>query len=256
MDSCKMALTEVWKYLRCVFMPGQKSICPDIHVLTERLGYTFKDRDVLYQAIKHRSYLTYSGEKRLESNERLELLGDAVLGLVVTDFLFLRYKNAEEGKLTNLKSLLVNRKILSEISRDFDLGKFILLNDSEEKSGGRNRESILADALEALIGAIYLDGGLDSAKVFIYKHITSRLGQLMEQERLKNFKSMLQEHCQGSNLTGPVYKVERESGPDHEKVFTVSVFVSGQKIGTGSANSKKKAEQIAAHETLAILKVI
>ncbi|MBN2000595.1 ribonuclease III [candidate division KSB1 bacterium] len=224
--------------------------------LYEQFGYHFKNEMFLRQALKHRSYLTCTGEPRIQSNERLELLGDSVLGMVVTEYLFHKYENAEEGKLTNFKSLLVNRKILSEIARDFALGDYIYLNEAEERAGGRDRESILSDAMEAIIGAIYLDGGLSAAQNFIHENISVRLSDVLEDGHLKNYKSLLQEYCQSENLSGPIYKLEDESGPDHEKLFTICVIINSQKIGIGKGFSKKKAEQKAAKETLLMLNVI
>lgn len=224
--------------------------------LSERLKYKFTDTNILYQALKHRSYLTRTGEKRIESNERLELLGDAVLGLVVTEYLYNKYPGEEEGILTNFKSLLVNRKLLSHVAKDFGLGKFILLNEAEERSGGRKRVSILSDAVEAIIGAIYIDGGLVNAKLFIHNNITNRLDDILKKGQLKNYKSILQEYCQSYNIKCPKYKIEEENGPDHKKIFTVAAFVDGKKMGVGQGHSKKDAEQKAAKESLIQLNVI
>jgi ribonuclease-3 len=229
---------------------------PNIRKLSAYLKYTFNDEQLLLQALKHRSYLAYTGEERIKSNERLELLGDAVLGLVVTEHLFKRFPNEEEGRLTNLKSLLVNRRNLSHIAQEFGLGEFLLLNDSEERSGGRMRESILADAVEAIIGAIYLDGGLEAAAKFIHENASIRLDSLLEEEYSRNFKSLLLEHCQSINLDGPFYNVEEESGPDHNKIFTVAAVVDGKKLGLGQGLSKKLAEQRAAHQALINLNAI
>ncbi len=224
--------------------------------LSERLKYTFTDTNILYQALKHRSFLTCTGEKRIESNERLELLGDAVLGLVVTEYLYNKYPGEEEGILTNFKSLLVNRKVLSHVAKDFGLGKFILLNEAEERSGGRKRVSILSDAVESIIGAIYIDGGLVNAKMFIHNNITTMLDDILKKGQLKNYKSILQEYCQSYNFKCPKYKIEEENGPDHQKIFTVAAIVDGKKMGVGQGHSKKDAEQKAAKESLLQLNVI
>lgn len=229
---------------------------PDLVKLCDQLEYKFKNEDLLLKALKHRSYLTINNESRIESNERLELLGDSVLGLVVTEILYDNYPNEEEGVLTNYRSLLVNRKMLSKIGKEFGLGEFVLLNEAEERSGGRFRESILSDLMEAIIGAIYLDGGLDSAANFIRDNITIRLGEIVSNGVIKNYKSLLQEHCQSLGIRGPFYFVELESGPDHLKTFSVSVKVANDKIGSGEGQSKKSAEQMAAKEALIYLKVI
>jgi ribonuclease-3 len=218
--------------------------------LSEKLGHSFTDEHILRQALKHRSYLTCTGESRIESNERLELLGDAVLGLVVTDFLYNTFPDEEEGTLTNFKSLLVNRRHLAKVAKRFGLGKFLLMNDAEDRAGGRKRESILSDAMEAIIGAIYFDGGLAAARKFIKNNITSHLEDLLAEGQILNYKSILLEHCQSANFDGPRYCVEKEDGPDHEKIFSVSAIVNNKKIGFGEGLSKKIAEQNAAKQAL------
>ncbi len=218
--------------------------------LSKRLCYAFSDDQILLKALKHRSYLTVSGESRIQSNERLELLGDAVLGLIVTEFLYQAYPNKEEGDLTTLKSVLVSRKSLSKIGRELGLGQYMLLSVAESKSGGRKRASILADAIEALIGAIYLDGGLAEAEQFVQKNIISRLDELQADGVMKNYKSILLEYCQSVSWDGPVYVVDDETGPDHDKTFTVAAIVNGEKKGYGVGHTKKLAEQQAAKQVL------
>ncbi|MBN2355655.1 ribonuclease III [candidate division KSB1 bacterium] len=217
------------------------------------IKYRFNDEVLLVQALKHRSYLVITGEERLESNERLELLGDAVLGMVITEYVYRTYPDREEGVLTNYKSLLVNRSNLSRVAREVKLGDFLFLNESEERAGGRERDSILSDAFEALIGAIYLDGGLEPVRKLIQKHIATNLKMLLGETQLKNYKSMLLEFCQKENIQGPVYIVEDEIGPDHCKTFTVGVLIDGYKRGVGVGQSKKLAEQKAAEEALTYL---
>ena len=224
--------------------------------LDKKLNYTFNDDQILLQALKHRSYLASSGEARSASNERLELLGDAVLGLVVTEYLYRKYPLETEGILTNYKSLLVSGRLLVEVAKELELGQFLLLNDSEARSGGRKRTSILADVVEAVIGAIYLDGGIEQAEKFIHENISVRLDDVLKDGRLRNNKSLLQEHCQGLGLNGPYYNVDDEFGPDHKKIFTVSVLVDGRVSGVGKGTSKKKAEQNAASEALKRLNLI
>jgi ribonuclease-3 len=228
----------------------------DLDAFYQKIEYSFKDATILLQALKHRSYLTKTGEERFESNERLELLGDAVLGLVVTEYLYKKYPRETEGILTNYKSLLVSGRLLAIIANETGLGQYILLNESEARAGGRKRSSILADAVEAIIGAIYLDGGLDEARKFIHQNITFRLQELLQDEHLRNNKSLLQEYCQSLNLNGPYYRVDEESGPDHLKVFTVSAVIDGRAVGIGQGTSKKKAEQSAANKALRELDLI
>ena len=228
----------------------------DIQELYKKINYTFKDQSILLQALKHRSYLTKTGEGRSASNERLELLGDAVLGLIVTEFLYKTYPHDTEGILTNYKSLLVSGRLLAVVAKEIELGKYLLLNESEARSGGRKRSSILADAVESVIGAIYLDGGIEEAGTFIHEHITYRLDNLLKDDHLRNNKSLLQEYCQSLNLDGPFYRIDEESGPDHLKVFTVSAIIDGRSMGIGSGTSKKKAEQSAANQALRALELI
>ncbi|MBN1481108.1 ribonuclease III [candidate division KSB1 bacterium] len=234
--------------------PVDKTV--QIDDLYSRLHYTFKNPPILLQALKHRSYLIRTGEGRSASNERLELLGDAVLGLVVTEFLYKIYPNETEGILTNYKSLLVSGRLLARVAKEIGLGQHLLMNESEARSGGRKRSSILADAVEAVIGAIYLDGGLDQARLFIHRNITNRLNELLQDDHLRNNKSLLQEYCQSLNLNGPYYRVDEESGPDHLKVFTVSAVINGRAVGIGTGTSKKKAEQSAANQALRELALI
>jgi len=242
----------LWNRLRIARTqpPSQRSL----HRLMERLEYYFHNDQLLVQALKHRSYLVLSGEDRLQSNERLELLGDAVLGLVITEHLYHRLPEAEEGTLTNHKSSLVNRTHLSRAARHFGLGDFLYLNDSEERAGGRQRESILADAVEAVIGAVYLDGGMEPARRLILRTIAPELPGLKSETSLRNHKSLLLECCQREGHSGPVYLVEGEKGPDHQKIFSVAVLVNGAKCGWGEGPSKKIAEQKAAEEALSRIK--
>ncbi len=222
-----------------------------LHHLMHRIDYTFRNETLLIQALKHRSYLVLTGEDRLQSNERLEFLGDAILGMVITEHLYHSYPKSDEGTLTNFKSLLVNRSNLSQVARELQLGDCLFLNESEERSGGRERESILADAFEALIGAMYLDGGLDPVRHLIQKRVAGNLKKVLGATQSKNYKSMLLEFCQKENMDGPIYVVEDEIGPDHCKTFTVAVLIDGRKQGIGWGPSKKLAEQKAAEEALA-----
>jgi ribonuclease-3 len=221
-----------------------------------QLGYVFNSPDLLIQALKHRSFLAFSNEDRLFSNERLELLGDAVLGLVVTEHLYQKYPEQEEGDLTAIKSLVVSREILAKTSRQINLGEYILMNDAEEKSGGRERTSILADTMEAIIGALYLDGGLPAARHFIANVLLLNIKKITTEEKHKNFKSLLLEYSQSKSLGLPFYVVRDEEGPDHNKLFTVEVRIQNEILGLGKGSSKKTAEQEAAQMALKKLQVI
>jgi ribonuclease III len=246
-------------FVKRIIVKEKQTVLSDQNIkqLEDKIEYVFNDKQIITQALKHRSYLAITNENRLHSNERLELLGDAVLGLVVTEHLFKRFPDKEEGGLTAIKSLIVSRKILARVANNsLFLGRFLLLNDAEEKSGGRKRPSIVADALESLIGAIYLDGGLRQAIDFINRYILNDLTTILSEERNRNFKSMLLEYSQSKSYGLPAYHVMREEGPDHNKVFTIQVKVNDQVLGKGSGNSKKYAEQMAAKNALRKLALI
>lgn len=221
-----------------------------INALESLIKYSFKDKDLLIRALSHSSYANEQGEGHLNSNERLEFLGDAVLELVVSDRLFYLYPNMKEGELTKLRAVLVCEPSLAAFSERIDLSSFMLLGHGEEKTGGRNRKSLISDCMEALIGAIYLDAGLDTARTFIEENI------LFDIEHVSYFsdnKTALQEKLQ-ARAKVPVYTLISESGPSHDKVFTMEVSLDGQVLGTGSAGSKKAAEQEAAGAALKYLK--
>jgi ribonuclease III len=239
-----------------LFRKNTRSFPPNTDELCHRLDYHFADANLLIHALTHRSYLVVSGEDRLHSNERLELLGDSVLGLLVTEYLYKKFSDEEEGVLTNYKSMLVNRASLARVARKFSLGDYMLMNEAEEKAGGRSRVSILSDAFEALLGAIYLDGGLEISRRIVNEHIADGLEDLLAEGSMQNYKSSLLEYCQRENLNGPNYVVENEHGPDHNKMFTVAVFINGEKWGLGAGRSKKLAEQMAAKEALLRIHVV
>ncbi len=240
------------------FRPEKKIFISEslIQELEQKFNYTFINKLLIIQALKHRSYLSINGEDRLSSNERLEFLGDSVLGLVVTEHLFKNFPGKEEGDLTSIKSLVVSRKVLAKIANNLQLGKYILMNEAEERAGGRKRPSIVADAIEAITGAIYLDGGLDSAVAFVNSTILSRLDSILNEEQNQNFKSILLEYSQSKCYGLPYYSVKHEEGPDHNKIFTIEVNINDQILGVGVGNSKKKAEQVAAKNALKKLSII
>jgi len=217
--------------------------------LFRTISYRFRNMVLIRQALTHRSF--FSGETEGgETNERLEFLGDAVLGLVVTDELYHRFPHKNEGELTKIKAYLVSREMLAKGAKEIDLGKYILLGHGEEISGGRHRKSILSNAYEALLGAIYLDGGLQKIRSFICKHILKDVDNLISGRFDHNYKSQLLEYIQGKGGESPEYIVVEEKGPDHEKEFTVEVRVNGKVLGKGKGYNKKSAEQQAAHEAM------
>jgi ribonuclease-3 len=227
----------------------------DIESVYKTLNYKFSQVKLIEQALKHRSILPALSQKRVDSNERLELLGDAVLGLAVTEFLYKKYPEKEEGELTSMKSLLVSRKILARVATRLEIGNLLLLSEAETKSGGRARSSIIADALEAIIGALYLDGGLLTAKKFVVQNVLCEYEAILNEEIYKNFKSILLEYSQSKNLGAPFYIIRSEEGPDHNKLFTVEVRIQNKTVGVGVGNSKKRAEQKAAQDALKMLEI-
>lgn len=223
---------------------------PDVEGVQKIIDYSFHDSRLLIQALTHRSYLTAPNETHLQSNERLEFLGDAVLDLIITDQLYHSYPQDSEGVLSKKKSVLVSRHLLAEITDSLGLGDFLLVNKGEEKTGGRKRQSNLANLFEAILGAIYLDGGMDEAVRFVNRFLYNQREELLSQSIYFNYKSELLEYAQGKGWGIPVYSVIDEKGPDHEKFFTVRVTVNDKEQGTGTGSNKKNAEQLAAKDAL------
>lgn len=217
--------------------------------LEAKLEYRFHDRALLLTALSHSSYANENKGAGFMSNERLEFLGDSVLGQVVASHLYLSYPKMPEGQMTRLRAELVCETSLYEVAKLLNLGKFIKLGRGEEHTGGRARESILADAVEAIIAAMYLDGGLEVAKAFIDKCILSKL-PAMETRPISDYKTALQEYVQ--RKTGQIlsYELLAEEGPDHNKSFTMQVSLNGKPIGVGNGHTKKEAEQNAARNGL------
>ena len=216
------------------------------YALEKLLGYHFKDASLLVKALKHRSYVyAEEGRDRIESNERLEFLGDAVLELLITDYLFRRFADKGEGELTQMKSQLVNRKTLAHQAARLGLGSFVLLSEDEHEASGGQRPSILCDTLESLIGAIYLDGGLEAARSCVRRVVLAD-----DFQPDSNFKGKLLEYSQSMGNGNPRYSVQAEHGLDHDKIFSVEVRIAGQRMGRGQARSKKEAQQMAAKDAL------
>lgn len=218
--------------------------------LEAKLGYVFTDRKLLSTALLHRSHVHVTGQDRERSNERLEFLGDAVLGLVVNEELYHRFPDRSEGDLTKMKSLLVCGARLSEVATELDLGVHIRMSRSEAATGGRHRSSILADTTEAVIGAVYLDGGLDRARDVIRRVALEGSDRVLARRSLRNYKSRLQEMIQAEHKIPPRYKVLEVEGPDHDRKFRVAVTFAGQELGSGEGRNKKSAEQNAARAAL------
>lgn len=209
----------------------------------------FKNQKLFLQAFTHRSYLNETKEK-IESNERLEFLGDSIVSFVVSEYLFGKYPQFNEGLLTNLRSLLVNTKSLANLAKELNFGKLLRLSKGEEESMGRQNQSLLADCFEAYIGALFLDQGIDAVKLFLSKTLLYRADEFVKKNALKDPKSLLQEQVQAQKLISPVYKVLDEKGPAHAKLFTIGVYVGDDIWGKGVGKSKQEAEEHAAQKAL------
>lgn len=222
----------------------------DLRPLEEILGATFNDKLLLLTAITHRSYLNENRDAKQPHNERLEFLGDAVLELVVTDFLFNRFTDKPEGELTAIRAALVNTNSLSGISGELGIGQFLLMSKGETKDEGRARQYILANVFEACIGAIYLDQGYDAAKNFISRHLLPRTDEIVAKRLWQDAKSRFQELAQENVSITPTYTTIEQTGPDHDRIFTVGVFLKDEKIAEGAGRSKQEAEQSAAEAAI------
>lgn len=217
--------------------------------LEAKIGYKFNDRDLLQRVFLHRSALNEHRGQDLENNERIEFLGDAVLELVSTEFLYKNYKNPE-GELTNWRSALVRGQHLAVKAESLEFGELMYLSRGEQKSGGKAKQLILANAFEALIGAIYLDGGYDDASKFVHRYIIADLDEILTNNLHLDPKSHLQEITQEQNGITPNYKMLVEDGPDHNKNFTVGVYLGDKQIGEGSGTSKQNAQIASAADAL------
>lgn len=219
--------------------------------LEQKIGYVFKDKSLIERALMHSSYTNEKHLKKYECNERLEFLGDAVLELVSSAYLFNEFPKASEGELTKTRASMVCEPSLAMCARDIGLGDYLLLGKGEEATGGRKRDSITSDAMEALIGAIYLDGGFTNAKEFIHKFI---LSDLEDKKLFFDSKTILQEIVQAKGKEAVNYRLTGEDGPDHNKVFSVNAEIGGVSYGSGKGRSKKAAEQEAAYRAILRLK--
>jgi ribonuclease III len=224
---------------------NQASAEAPLDLLDRALGVTFRDPHLRESALTHRSFAFERG--LTVTNERLEFLGDSVLGLVVTDMAYLAYPDMPEGQLAKLRAAIVNMTALADVARSLGLGGIVLLGKGEEQSGGRDKTSILADALEAVFGAVYLDQSLDAARELIERLFRPRMLAYVRGEGDRDFKTILQELASQEYRAMPEYKIDQR-GPDHEKEFTATVLLRGDALGSGTGRSKKEAEQQAARE--------
>lgn len=229
-----------------------KKIGPDFAKFEEISGITFKNKELLRRAFTHRSYLNENRGAESSHNERLEFLGDAVLELMVTEYLFEKYPDSNEGDLTAYRASLVNAITLSEAAQKINVNDFLLLSKGEAKDTGKARQYILANTMEAVIGAIYLDQGYDSAKYFISKNLFHLIDKIVADKSWIDAKSKFQEKAQEKESLTPQYKSLKEEGPDHDKKFTIGVYIDNELIALGAGMSKQEAEQEAARKALEV----
>ncbi|HEY2858261.1 MAG TPA: ribonuclease III [Terracidiphilus sp.] len=236
----------------------------DLGELESAVGHRFTDPDLLVRALTHRSLANEQAATHPADNERLEFLGDAVLGLMVAEAMFLHYPDWSEGELTRVRAQLVSRQHMAEVASALNLGKHLRLSRGEDRSGLRRKATVLSNSMEAVLGAVFLDGGLEPVRTFVRAHVMGEAAEQLARElqsgaALGNYKSALQEHLQGAHLGAPVYKVKSESGPDHRKRFLVEVRLKpgegepGKPLARGLGSTKKHAEQDAARRALARL---
>lgn len=218
----------------------------NLNLLQKTIQIKFKNQLILQQAMTHKSYANENRNKSARDNERLEFLGDAVLNLVISDTIFKMYRDYPEGELAKTRAVVVSAPTLARTAKKIELGKYLYLGKGEAMTGGRNRDSILADGLEALIGAIYLDCGLAEVTDFIKKYLFDEIQLVESGEHIQDYKTILQEEIQKRSNTRPLYSVVNEEGPDHDKLFTVQVKYKSSVIGTGTGKNKKEAQQRAA----------
>lgn len=226
---------------------------PDLNQLQTILGVTFRDAELLRQALTHRSYLNENPGSVSDDNQRLEFLGDAVLDFIVGEHLYKRFPEMREGQLTSLRAALVRTEALAELAGKIGLGRHLFLGRGEEEAGGRQRPSVLADAFEALLGAISLEAGLETARAFLEPLIATEIEEVVAEGRDRDFKSILQEEAQARFQVTPVYRTVSEIGPDHAKEFSVEVWIGQEVYGRGAGSSKQAAEQEAARQALSLL---
>ena len=222
-----------------------------IESLAKKIGIEFKDISLLQQAVTHRSYLNENRSYKLDHNERLEFLGDAVLELIVTEYLFKNYENPE-GELTSWRSSLVNGEMLAVIAKGLGVENFLLMSKGESKDIGRARQYLLANAMEAIIGAIYMDQGYESAKKFVLDNVVVKLGEIIEKKLYLDPKSYFQEKSQENDKVTPSYRVLKESGPDHDRHFIVGAYLGDKLVAEGEGTSKQEAQREAARKGLEV----
>jgi len=234
---------------------GDSAPPTSLHDLEDLLGYHFKNQDLLLQALTHRSYVNENEAEHIRNNESLEFLGDSVLGFLISSRIFENHPELTEGELSKIKAFLVSAANLVRLAENIRLGDFVRLSRGEEKTGGRTKRAIVVDAFEAIVGALYLDGGVEAASEFVGRQIGEFLALLdLKQLTYGDFKSALQEQLHNLGRPEPVYRVVNELGPDHRKTFVVQVIIHGEVVAESSGRTKKEAQQSAARLALETLK--
>ena len=219
-------------------------------VLEKSLGYSFKKKSFLKEALTHKSYAHEKQNRNVAFNERMEFLGDAVLELIVSEYLFLTYSEYTEADLSRIKAYTVQESTLSMTAKDMDMGKYLLFGKGEEITGGREKPSLLANVFEAVLAAIYLDGGYKKARDFVLRHLTDKIDRIKAKKFIFDFKTRIQEVAQAQFGVLPKYVTDKEEGPEHKKIFEVKVFINDKLLGSGKGKTKKAASQKAAEEAL------
>ncbi|OGZ03835.1 MAG: ribonuclease III [Candidatus Lloydbacteria bacterium RIFCSPHIGHO2_01_FULL_41_20] len=222
----------------------------DFSKFEKKVGVKFKDKGLLKQAFVHRSYINENPKVGINHNERLEFLGDAVLQLVVTDYLYKKYTDKDEGDLTSYRASLVNANTISDIAAKLGMNEYLLLSKGEAKDTGKARQYILANVFESFVGALYLDQGYDKAEKFIAKCLFGEIEEIIEKGLYKDAKSLVQEKAQEYAFVTPAYKVIKQTGPDHDRLFTVGIYFGDEPVAEGTGKSKQEAEQKAAQNAL------
>ncbi len=232
-----------------VIIYPMKDLMAHLSAVETRMGYTFQNKKLLRQAFTHRSYFNEHRGEVEEHNERLEFLGDSILGLIISDYLYHHLPTQAEGELSRLRAHLVEAGSCARFLQKLDLGEFVQLGRGERMNEGRGRETILADLFEALLGAVYLDGGMEEAQKFFWGHFKEEIEKILASPA-RNWKAELQDYSQKKYQRPPLYKVLREEGPDHSKMFVIGAYLDEHEIGQGTGSSKKEAEQSAAQNAI------
>lgn len=232
-------------------MSSFEKLISNISQIESAIGYSFKDRALFILPFIHRSYANEHKELN-EHNERIEFLGDSILGLIISEYLYRNFPDIPEGDLSYLRSRLVEAEACVSYINKLDISKYLLLGKGEKSNAGRGRDSILADFFEAIIGVIYLDGGIEAARSFIFDHFSPEINKILETP-LRNWKALLQDYCQKNYQVAPVYTIVEESGPDHDKNFKVLVSLGKDELSFGYGASKKEAQQAAAKDALFLI---